>query len=78
MLNQKRKEKRKILTQNILEILDTKKRPNLRIKEEEETQVKDTENTFKKIIDESFPNLKKEMSIKVQEGFRGCQDGRVV
>ena len=43
MLNQKQK----ILTQNIQEILDTKKRPSVRIEEEEETQVKGTENIFK-------------------------------
>jgi hypothetical protein len=47
------------------------KRPNLRIKEiEEEIQVKDTESIFNKIIEENFPNLKKEMPIKVKEAYR--------
>jgi hypothetical protein len=51
--------------------LDTMKRPNLRIKEiEEEIQVKDTESIFNKIIEENFPNLKKEMPIKVKEAYR--------
>ena len=45
------------------------KRLNLqitRMDEEEETQVKGRENIFNKIIEENFPNLKKEMLIKVQ------------
>ena len=50
-------------------LLDTMKRPKLRIigsEEKEETQVKGTENIFnKKIIEENFPNLK-EMLIKIQ------------
>lgn len=46
------------------------KRTNLRIigiKEGEETQVKGTENIFNKIVEKNVPNLKKEMSIKVQK-----------
>ena len=35
----------------------------------EETQVKDTENIFNKIIEENFLNLKK-MTIKVQGAYR--------
>ena len=46
------------------------KRPNLRIIGiEEEVQLKDAENTFNKIIEENFPNLKKERSF-VQEAYR--------
>ena len=49
----------KSLTQNIQEIWDTMKRPNLRItaKEREEIKLKGTENIFDKIIEENFPNL---------------------
>lgn len=36
--------------------------------EREETQVNGTENVFNKIIEEYFPNPKKEMPLKVQEG----------
>jgi hypothetical protein len=49
------------------------KRPNLRIiriEENEESQLKGPENLFNNIIKESFPNLKKEMDIKVQEAYR--------
>lgn len=37
--------------------------------EGDEIQVKETENIFNKIIDENFPNLKKELDIKVQEAY---------
>ena len=49
------------LTQNIQEIWDNVKRPNIRIigiEEGEETQLKGAENIFNKIIEENFPNLK--------------------
>jgi hypothetical protein len=49
------------------------KRTNLRIiriEENKESQLKGPENVFNKIIEESFPNLKKEMDIKVQEAYR--------
>ena len=49
----------KFLTQNIHEIWDTMKRPNLRIivvEEGEEFQLKGTENILNKIIEENFPN----------------------
>lgn len=36
--------------------------------EREETQVNGTENVFNKTIEEYFPNPKKEMSLKAQEG----------
>ncbi|MFU1867910.1 RBD-like domain-containing protein [Enterococcus faecium] len=59
----------KSLTQNIQEIWDNVKRPNLRIigiEEGEEIQLKGTENIFNKIIEENFPNLYKDMPMKVQ------------
>jgi hypothetical protein len=58
--------------QNIKEIWDTMKRPNLRIigiEEGEEIRVKGTENIFNKVIEEIFFNLKK-MHIKVQEAYK--------
>ncbi|ERE67250.1 LINE-1 type transposase domain-containing protein 1 [Cricetulus griseus] len=63
----------KSLTQNIQEIWDIMKRPNLRIigiEEGEETVFKGTENIFNKIIEENFPNLQKDMPMKVQEAYR--------
>jgi hypothetical protein len=49
---------KKILTQNIQEIHDTRKRPNLRIigiDENEDFQLKGPVNIFNKIIEENFP-----------------------
>ena len=48
------------------------KRPNLRTlgTEEGEVQLKSTENIFNKIKEENFPNLKKDMPMKVQEAQR--------
>ena len=49
------------------------KRPNLRIiggEEGEELQLKGPENIFNKTIEENFPNLKKDISMKVQEAYR--------
>ena len=57
---------RKLLTQNIQEIQDTMRRPNLRIvgiEESEDSQIKGPVNIFNKIIEENFPDLKKEMSM---------------
>jgi hypothetical protein len=48
------------------------KRANIRINEIEEcedSQLKGPKNVFNKIIEENFPNLKKEMTIKVQEAY---------
>jgi hypothetical protein len=62
-----------LLTQSIREIQDTMKRPNLRIiriEENEYFQLKGPENFSKKTIEENFPNLKKEITIKVQEAYR--------
>jgi hypothetical protein len=53
----------KILTQNIPKIQDIMRRPNLRvigIDEKKDFQVKGPVNIFNKIIEENFPNLKKE------------------
>jgi hypothetical protein len=64
---------KKLLTQNIQEIQDTMRRPNLRIigiEESEDSQLKGTVNIFNKIIEEKFPNLKKEMPINIQEAYR--------
>jgi hypothetical protein len=47
---------------------DTMKRLNLRIiriMETEDSQLKKSVNVFNKIIEENFPNLKKEMATKV-------------
>jgi hypothetical protein len=64
---------KKILTQNIQEIQDTMRRPNLRvigIGENEDLQLKGPVNIFNKIIEENFPNLKKEMPMNKQEAYR--------
>jgi hypothetical protein len=64
---------KKILTQNIQEIHDTMRRPNLRIigvDENEDFQFKGPVNIFNKIIEENFPNLKKEMPMNIQKAYR--------
>jgi hypothetical protein len=64
---------KKILTQNIQEIQDTMRRQNLRIigvDENEDFQLKGPANIFNKIIEENFPNLKKEMPMNIQEAYR--------
>jgi hypothetical protein len=61
---------KKILTQNTQEIQDTIRRTNLRIIGIDETkdyQLKGPVNIFNKIIEENFPNLKKEMPMNIQE-----------
>jgi hypothetical protein len=68
---------KKILTQNIQEIQDTMRRPNLRIigiDENEDFQLIGTANIFNKIIEENFPNLKKEMPI--HEHTRSLQNSK--
>jgi hypothetical protein len=58
---------------NIQEIQDTMRRPNLRIigiDENEDYQLKRPVNIFNKIIEENFPNLKKEIHMSVQEAYR--------
>ena len=64
---------KKILTQNIQEIQETTRRPNLRIigvDENEDFQLKGLANIFNKIIEENFPKLKKEMPMNIQEAYR--------
>jgi hypothetical protein len=64
---------KKILTQTIQEIQDTMRRPNLRIigiEESEDSQIKGPVNIFNKIIEETFPNLKKEMPMNIQKAYR--------
>jgi hypothetical protein len=59
---------KKVLTQNIQEIQDTMRRPNLRIigaNESEDFQLKGPANIVNKIIEESFPNIKKEMPMNI-------------
>jgi hypothetical protein len=63
----------KLLVQNMQEIQDTIRRPNLRligIEEREDSQLKGPVNIFNKIIEENFPKLKKEMPINIQESYR--------
>ena len=49
------------------------RRPNLRIIEvdkNEDFQIKGPANMFNKIIEENFPNQKKEMPMNIQEAYR--------
>jgi hypothetical protein len=64
---------KKVLTQNIQEIQDTMRRPKLQIigvDENEDFQLKGPANIFNKIIEESLPNLKKDMPMNIQEAYR--------
>jgi wobble nucleotide-excising tRNase len=64
---------KKILTQNIQEMQDTMRRPNLRIigvDENEDFQLKGPANIFNKIIEENFPNLMNDMPMNIQEAYR--------
>jgi hypothetical protein len=61
---------KKLLTPNIQEIQNTMRRPNLRIigtEKSEEFQPTGPVNSLNKIREENFPNLKKEMTINIQE-----------
>jgi hypothetical protein len=63
----------KLLTKNIQEIQDTMRRPNLRIigiEKSEDSQLKGPANIFNKIIEENFPNLKKQMPMNIKEAYR--------
>jgi len=54
-------------------IKDTVRSSNLRIigvEERDDSQLKEPVNIFNKIIEENFPNLKKEMSINIRESYR--------
>ena len=58
----------KVLTQTIKKIQDTMRRPNLwiiGIDKKEDFQLKRPVNIFNKIIEENFPNLKKEMHMSI-------------
>jgi hypothetical protein len=64
---------KRILTQIIQEIQDTMRRPNLQIigvDENEDFQLTQPTIIFNKIIEENFPNLKKEMPMNIQEAYR--------
>jgi hypothetical protein len=64
---------KRILTQNIQEIQDTMRRPNLQIigvDEYEDFQVKGPANIFNKIIEENSPNLMKELPMNIQKAYR--------
>jgi hypothetical protein len=64
---------KKILTQNIQEIQDTMRGPNLwiiRVDENEDFQLKGPANIFNKIMEENFPNLKKEMPENIHKAYR--------
>jgi hypothetical protein len=64
---------KKILTQNIKEIKDKMRRPNLWIigvHENKDFQLKGPGNIFNKIIEDNFTNLKKEMPMSIQEAYR--------
>jgi uncharacterized coiled-coil protein SlyX len=57
-----------LLTQNIQEIRDTMRRPNLwitGIEKGEDSQLKGPVNILNKIIEENFPNLKKVMPMNI-------------
>jgi len=65
--------RKKLLVQNIQEIQDSMRRSNLRIigiEESKDSQLKGPVNIFNKIIEENFPNLKKEIPIGIQEAYR--------
>jgi hypothetical protein len=64
---------KKILTQTIQEIQVTMRRPNLGligIDKNEDFQLKGPANIFHKIIQENFSNLKKKMTMNLQEAYR--------
>jgi wobble nucleotide-excising tRNase len=59
---------KKLLTQNIQEIQDTMRIPNLRIigiEESKDSQLKAPVNIFNNVIEENFPYLKKEMPMNI-------------
>jgi hypothetical protein len=58
---------------NIQEVKDSMRKPNLRIigvDENEDFQIKGPADILNKIIEENFPNLKKDMPINIQEAYR--------
>jgi hypothetical protein len=72
-VSKKKAKCKKVLTKNIPEIQDIMRRPNLRIigvDENEDFQLKGPANILNKIIEENFPNLKKQMPMNIQEAYR--------
>jgi hypothetical protein len=64
---------KKLQTPNIQEIKDTMRRPNIRIigiEESKYSKFKGPINIFNKIMEENYPNLKKERSMNIQEAYR--------
>jgi hypothetical protein len=64
---------KKILTQNIQEIQETMRRPNLKIigiDENENFQLKGPVNIFNTIIEENLHNLKREMPMNIHGAYR--------
>jgi hypothetical protein len=64
---------KKIQTQNSQEIEDKMRRKNIKmigVDENEHFQLKEPAIIFNKIIEESFPNLKKVMPMNTQEAYR--------
>jgi hypothetical protein len=64
---------KKVVTQNIQEIQDKMRKPNLRIiglEESKDSQIRGPVNSFNKIIEENFPNLKKEMPLNREGAYR--------
>jgi hypothetical protein len=61
---------KKFLTQNIQEIWHTMKTPNIRIvgtEKGKDSKYKRPEHIFHKLMEENFPNLKKEMAINIEK-----------
>jgi hypothetical protein len=46
------------------------RRPNLKIKERENPQLKGPLNIINKIVEENFPNRKKQMPINIKELYK--------
>jgi hypothetical protein len=58
---------------NIQEVKDSMRKPNLRIigvDENEDFQIKGPADILNKIIEENFPNLKKDMPMNIKEAYR--------
>jgi hypothetical protein len=71
--SQRKCKQQKALTQNIQKIQDTMRKPSLRIigiEESEDSHLRGPVNIFNKILEENFPNLKKEMPMSIQEAYR--------
>jgi hypothetical protein len=67
---------KKPLRQNIQEIQDTMRRPNLRIigiEKSEHSQLRGPVYIFKKIIEENSHNLEKEVPMSIQEGIQNSK-----